>query len=73
MSLQIEDGPCSSEAYNLVGKANMPTYNYKTHHNGMTSIAGKIPHAVTVCLPFITQHTCLFKEFCPAKLLAIVR
>lgn len=28
----------------------MPTYNYKTHHNGTYSAAG-IPHIVPVCLP----------------------
>ena len=71
VSLQVEDGSGSWETYNLEAKANMPTYNYKTHHNGTSSVAGKIPHTVTLCLPFITPHTeCLFKEFCPAKLLA---
>lgn len=63
VSLQIKYDPCSWEAYNLVGKTNVLAYNYKTLHDGTSSLAGEIPHIVPECLSFITQDICLFKVF----------
>lgn len=69
MSLQIKDVFSSWEVYNLVGKTDMPTYNYKTYHNRTCSAAGtSLTLSLHVSL-YVTQHIGLFKEFCPANLL----
>lgn len=47
----------------------MPTYNYKTHHNGTCSVAGTTLTLSLYVSLYVTRHACSFKEFCPAKLL----